>query len=130
MKKAVAGILIRDDSVLIGKKIIKEGHFCSGGWHIPGGHVNKGERVEIAIVREFKEETGLDVVVRSKLCKHQVKETGVELHWFVLTSASRKAVPGDDLSELKFVEKSLVQNMCDIRAVRLWSPEVLSYLQN
>ena len=40
MRKAVAGIIIFEDKILIGKKVIKEGHFVSGGWHIPSWHLH------------------------------------------------------------------------------------------
>lgn len=34
-----------------------------GQWEIPGGHVEEGETLEEALIREVKEETGFDVVV-------------------------------------------------------------------
>lgn len=34
-----------------------------GRWTVPGGHVEDGETDEVAVVREVREETSLDVVV-------------------------------------------------------------------
>jgi nucleoside triphosphatase len=39
------------------------------GWHVvPGGHVELGERIEQSVIREAKEETGLDVRDLHFLC--------------------------------------------------------------
>lgn len=54
----------------IGSIIIKEGKIAlikrgnepgKGKWSIPGGHVELGEPLEQAVIRETEEETGLDV---------------------------------------------------------------------
>jgi 8-oxo-dGTP diphosphatase len=47
-----------------------------GYWALPGGRVDPGETVEQTIVREVKEETGLDVTVVSKVGEYH--EQGVQ----------------------------------------------------
>jgi len=47
-----------------------------GYWALPGGRVDSGETVEQTIVREVKEETGLDITVVSKIGEYH--EQGVQ----------------------------------------------------
>ena len=47
-----------------------------GYWALPGGRADPGETVEQTILREVKEETGLDVVVVSKVGEYH--EQGVQ----------------------------------------------------
>jgi len=47
-----------------------------GYWALPGGRVNPGEMVEKTIVREVKEETGLDVTVVKKVGEYH--EQGIQ----------------------------------------------------
>jgi 8-oxo-dGTP pyrophosphatase MutT (NUDIX family) len=50
--------LWRGDEVLVMKRAAG---FSSGGWFLPGGHVEAGERPAEAAVREMREETGIAV---------------------------------------------------------------------
>lgn len=62
---AVGAVVINDqDQVLL----IKRGKPPrKGEWSLPGGAIEVGETIEMAVVREVKEETGLDVVVQKWL---------------------------------------------------------------
>lgn len=44
-----------------GEILLLELHKWPGAYVVPGGHVELGERIEEAAVREAKEETGLDI---------------------------------------------------------------------
>lgn len=44
-----------------GELLLLQSHKWPGAYVVPGGHVELGERLEEAAVREAKEETGLDV---------------------------------------------------------------------
>lgn len=55
----VGALILRKDSILLverGKQPLK------GYWSLPGGVLELGEHLGAAVVREVKEETGLDVV--------------------------------------------------------------------
>ena len=47
-----------------------------GYWALPGGRVDSGETVEQTIVREVKEETGLDITIMRKIGEYH--EQGVQ----------------------------------------------------
>lgn len=53
-----AVILCEDDSIVLIKRKYDP---YKGSWALPGGFVEWGETVESAVVREAKEETGLEV---------------------------------------------------------------------
>jgi 8-oxo-dGTP diphosphatase len=56
----------------------------NGYWALPGGRVDPGETVEQTIVREVKEETGLDVAIVSKIGDYheQGVQGGVEYDYY------------------------------------------------
>ena len=54
-------IFSKDGKLFMGMKDPKGGGVYSDCWHIPGGGVDDGETNEQALIREIKEETGIDI---------------------------------------------------------------------
>lgn len=59
-KPTTSIILDKDDKVLMLQRLQDP---FKGHWVLPGGYIEYGEDPELAITREVKEETGLDVLV-------------------------------------------------------------------
>ncbi len=51
-----------------GELLLLRSHKWPGRYVVPGGHVELGERIEQTVIREAKEETGLDVCDLRFLC--------------------------------------------------------------
>lgn len=62
----VSGVLERSGKYLVVRRSKNE-TFYPGKYEFPGGAVQFGESAEAGLVREFKEETGLDIDVRSMI---------------------------------------------------------------
>jgi mutator protein MutT len=104
----VGAIIICNGKILLVKR---RGEPGKGRWSIPGGIVELGETVEEAVIREVKEETGLDVaepelidvvdnIVQDE--EERVKWHFVILDFFVKVRGG-KLRASDDAEEIRWV---------------------------
>ena len=101
---AVGAVCTHADALLL----VRRGRGpAAGEWSIPGGHVEWGETVREAVVRETREETGLEVVVDGFL--GWVERIDDPYHHVILDFAvtaldpTHPPVAGDDAAEARWV---------------------------
>lgn len=88
----VTGLLCRDGKIFIQKR--PDYGVWAGLWEFPGGCMEAGETPEEALVREFREETELEVRIAQPIgvVRHSYTTCRVTLHGFFCT-APEKAMP-------------------------------------
>ncbi len=104
VRVGVGGVAVWDDALLL----VRRGRGpAQGEWSVPGGTVEVGEPVAVAIVREVLEETGLEVVVESFL--GWVERIDADGHFVILDFAvtpldpTQPVLAGDDAAEARWV---------------------------
>ena len=106
----VAGVALHDGALLL----IRRGHGpAAGAWSVPGGRVEWGELLAEAVVREVREETGLECICGELLgWVEHVDEPGpdgqdgthfVILDFVVTVLDDTVPVAGDDAAEARWV---------------------------
>jgi len=106
----VGGAIFRDGRLLLLRRLDSK-KFFPGNWEIPGGKVDFGESPETAVLREIKEETGLDAkierVFHTWSCiieRKGVQEHCVEIDFLLsVTDFTKIQLSPDEHSEFKWV---------------------------
>jgi O-acetyl-ADP-ribose deacetylase (regulator of RNase III)/ADP-ribose pyrophosphatase YjhB (NUDIX family) len=84
------------------------------GWALPGGFVDYGESLEEAIIREAKEETGLDLEGLKQFHTYSEPNRDPRFHTIgtvFIAKAEGEPKAGDDAQSLKVVKLSEIQNL-------------------
>jgi 8-oxo-dGTP diphosphatase len=104
---AVGAVALRGEEILL----VRRGRGTAvGAWSLPGGRVEFGEGLKVAVAREVLEETGLEVVVGRFLgwAERMGEEPG-PYHYVILDFTAEAIdpqaplVPGDDADDAAWV---------------------------
>lgn len=105
---AVAAIVFDEDGRVL---VIERGRPPGVGlWSVPGGRLELGESIAVAVAREVREETGLDVEVGPLVAvvERVTPTTGGTYHHVILDHLAYlrggRLAAGDDVTAVRFVD--------------------------
>lgn len=106
MRNRSVAIVIRNGAVLV-EKIYYEGRYF---YSLPGGGIEDGEKPEETVIRELKEECGLDGEIVKPLNIIHKKDGSIEYAYEVVVSKEQAVIIGKDpeLSE----EEQIIKDVC------------------
>lgn len=126
--EVVVGAVIKKDEkyLLVQEKQPK----AYGLWNFPAGHVDPGESLEQAAIREAKEESGYDVELIKELAIFHTKSTDVVKHAFEgkIIGGTLK-FPEDEILDAKWFTFDEIKQMAD-KLRGEWILETISILEN
>lgn len=106
MKIVSAGIIEQNNKILITKRALTAA--AGGMWEFPGGKQESGESIEECLVRELKEDLGLDIVVLGHLTRSRYKYSHGEFEivamWAGIIEGEIELKVHDDLAWVRSVD--------------------------
>lgn len=125
----VVGSLVKRDGKYL---LVKENPNGKDVYNLPAGHVDKDEQLEVAAVREAKEETGYDIRLIEQIAIYHESAPQSVKHVYLaeITGGEEKAQEGEILEVVwySFEELSTLEQSGKMRAP--WVFDVISKYEN
>jgi 8-oxo-dGTP diphosphatase len=100
MIEVVAAVVCREGKILITRRL--DTVHLPGLWEFPGGKVETGETLKAALMREIREEVGLNIIVFDQCLsvEHEYPRKSVKLNFFncSIVSGEPRAIQVAELS--------------------------------
>jgi len=122
----VAGAVIREGRVLLAQRTRPAD--LAGLWELPGGKVEPGESAEAALVRELREELGVEVGGAERIGPAVPLAGGLELCAYRVELVSGVPEPLDHAA-LRWVTADELDEMDLVPADRAWIPDLRRQLR-
>ena len=111
--KVIAGCLISKENKILMVKEAKT--ICYGKWNFPAGHVDEGENIRVAAIREVFEETGCKVELKGVLPIVSIQTPKGETHVLIrfvaeIVEENIKFNP-EEILDVKWIEIEKVKKM-------------------
>lgn len=131
MITVVSGLIVNDnDEVLMALR--HKTQIPGNVWEIPGGKVERGETERKALVREMKEELGVDVMVGQLLSVASFNwEERINMLLFACVPALGQVMKHLESQELRWVKPwHARQRLPCLPSLFVWYPDIAEYLKN
>jgi len=86
-----AAVVERDGRVLVTRRL--KGSHLEGYWEFPGGKCEAGETLHACLVRELREELGVDAIIGAEVLttSHSYRDKTIQLHFYYATLSGEPA---------------------------------------
>lgn len=121
----VAGAVFRDGRVLLAQR--NRPPELAGQWELPGGKVEPGESVEAALLRELREELGIEVRGGERFGPAVTLTGGLVLCAYRVELVAGEPEPLDHAA-LRWVDAHELEHMELVPADRAWLPDLRALL--
>lgn len=105
----VGGAVVRGRSVLFVRRASTYGR---GNWQIPGGFVDRGETLDAAVVREVREETGVEASVQGVLAvRTRWDDTNSTYVVFLMRPEAGDPSPCDEVDRAEYLTMTEIDEL-------------------
>lgn len=97
----VGAAIVRDGRLLAARRRVPAA--LAGGWELPGGKVEPGEAEDVALIRECREELGVEIAVGTRIPGQWPLGDAMVLHVYLASLVSGEPAPLIDHDELRWL---------------------------